>query len=68
MLKTGFVWNERYMWHDTGNAAGIMPAGFNVQPLQHVENAETKRRFKNLVDASGLIKKLKLIDDCPISD
>jgi acetoin utilization deacetylase AcuC-like enzyme len=68
MLKTGFVWNERYMWHDTGNAAGIIPAGFDVQPLQHVENAETKRRFKNLLDASGLIKKLELIDDRPISD
>lgn len=63
MLKTGFVWNERYMWHDTGNASGIMPSGFNVQPFIHVENPETKRRFKNLLDASGLIKKLALIED-----
>jgi len=68
MLKTGFVWNERYMWHDTGNAAGIIPSGFDVQPLQHVENSETKRRLKNLVDASGLIKKLQLIDDRPVTD
>jgi acetoin utilization deacetylase AcuC-like enzyme len=68
MLKTGFVWNERYMWHDTGNAAGIIPSDFNVQPLMHVENPEAKRRFKNLLDASGLVKKLQLIDDRPISD
>jgi acetoin utilization deacetylase AcuC-like enzyme len=68
MLKTGFVWNERYMWHDTGNAAGIMPAGFNVQPLQHVENSETKRRIKNLLDASGLTNKLQIVNDRPITD
>jgi acetoin utilization deacetylase AcuC-like enzyme len=68
MLKTGFVWNERYMWHDTGNAAGIMPAGFDTQPLQHVENPETKRRFKNLLDASGLINKLQMLNDRPITD
>jgi acetoin utilization deacetylase AcuC-like enzyme len=68
MLKTALVWNERYMWHDTGNAAGIMPAGFDVQPLQHVENPETKRRIKNLLDASKLTNKLHLIEDRMASD
>lgn len=68
MSKTGLVWNERYMWHDTGNAAGIMPAGFNVQPFIHAENPETKRRMKNLLDATGLIRKLTIIDDRPATD
>jgi len=68
MLKTGLVWNERYMWHNTGNAAGIMPSGFNVQPLEHVENPESKRRIKNLLDASKLINKLQVIEDRAASD
>lgn len=68
MRNTGFVWNERYMWHDTGNAAGVVPAGFNVQPNAHVEGPETKRRIKNLLDASGLINKLTMISDRAVTD
>jgi acetoin utilization deacetylase AcuC-like enzyme len=59
--KTGFVWHEKYMWHDTGTHAGIMPAGGWVQPGEHAENAETKRRWKNLMDASGMTGKLAAI-------
>lgn len=60
--KTGFVWHELYMWHNTGNAAGIMPAGLTVQPYEHAENPETKRRFKNLLDASGMTARLTPIE------
>lgn len=62
MYKTGFVWDEQYMWHDTGSHAGIMPPGKSVQPGVHFENPETKRRFKNLLEVSGLYKKLILIE------
>ena len=24
-MATGFVWNERYMWHETPSAAGFVP-------------------------------------------
>ena len=24
-MATGFVWNERYMWHETSSAAGFVP-------------------------------------------
>ena len=51
--KTGFVWHELYMWHNTGNYAGVMPTGLTVQPYEHAENPETKRRFKNLMDVAG---------------
>ncbi len=68
MSKTGLVWNERYMWHDTGNAAGVMPAGFGVEPYQHAENPDTKRRLKNLLDATGMTKKLTDIEDRPATD
>ncbi len=48
-MTTGFVWHEKYMWHDTGSGAQG-----DVEPGEHFENPETKRRFKNLLDLSGL--------------
>ncbi|MDZ4734800.1 MAG: class II histone deacetylase [Rhodospirillaceae bacterium] len=56
--KTGFLSHELYMWHDTGSAAIFYPAGLKVQPGEHAENAETKRRFRNVLEVSGLLDKL----------
>jgi acetoin utilization deacetylase AcuC-like enzyme len=58
MAKTGFVYHELYQWHDTGNHAGFLYPGFPLQPGEHNENPETKRRFKNLLDVSGLAEQL----------
>ena len=52
--RTGFVCHELYMWHDTGNYAGPMPYGNPVQPDIHAENPETKRRFRNLIEVTGM--------------
>jgi len=52
--KTGLMWNERFMWHDQGRYAGILPADFPLQPGAHHEHPETKRRLKNLLDVTGL--------------
>jgi acetoin utilization deacetylase AcuC-like enzyme len=52
------------MWHDTGTHAGIVapnPA-MGVQPSWHNENPETKRRIKNLLDATGYIKHFEMIE------
>ena len=38
LRRTGFVYDELYMWHDTGNYAGPMPYGNPVQPSTHAEN------------------------------
>ena len=57
-MKTGFLFHERYMWHDTGSAALWYPAGGMVQPGEHSENPETKRRLRNLLEVSGLMDKL----------
>lgn len=65
--KTGLVWNERFMWHEQGRYAGILPADFPLQPGRHHENPETKRRLKNLLDASGLSEQLTPIKARPIS-
>lgn len=59
-MGTGFVWHERYMWHDTGSQVNFIPSsGMGpLQPFIHVENPETKRRLKNLMDAYGVTEQL----------
>ncbi|MCA9987625.1 MAG: class II histone deacetylase [Anaerolineales bacterium] len=62
-MTTGFVWHERYMWHDTGMFADFLPAGgmSPLQPYVHIENADAKRRFKNLLDVLGVTEQLTSI-------
>ena len=57
-MKTGIVFHELYLWHDTGNHADYVPYGFPVEPFQHSENPDAKRRIKNLMEVSGLYEKL----------
>lgn len=57
-MTTGYVWHEKYGWHDTGNAAGFIPASDTIQPYQHVESADSKTRLASLVEASGLLEHL----------
>ncbi|MFQ5621796.1 MAG: class II histone deacetylase [Paracoccaceae bacterium] len=57
MSGTGFFWDERCFWHSGGNYALTVPVGGHVQPLAAgglPESPETKRRLKNLLDATGL--------------
>ena len=61
-MATGFLYHELYMWHNTPNFAGVIPYGNPVQPYEHAENPETKRRFRNLLDVSGLLKQLTLVE------
>jgi acetoin utilization deacetylase AcuC-like enzyme len=49
------------MWHDTGTGAWVIPAGLTVQPLGHLENAEGKRRIRNLLEVSGLLGHLVVL-------
>ncbi|MEO0412108.1 MAG: class II histone deacetylase [Pseudomonadota bacterium] len=63
-MTTGLLWHELYMWHDTGRYAGIMapdPA-LGVEPHLHNENTDTKRRIKNLLDATGYSKNLTPVE------
>ncbi|MFD1705639.1 class II histone deacetylase [Siminovitchia sediminis] len=56
--KTGFICDESYFWHNTGNGALFMPPGGYIESDIHGENPATKRRFKNLLERSGLMKQL----------
>jgi acetoin utilization deacetylase AcuC-like enzyme len=58
MRRTGWAWDERFLWHDAGRAAGVIPAGVWAEPHLHLESAEAKRRLLSLVAVSGLLEQL----------
>lgn len=62
-MQTGFFWDERTFWHDGHGYALTTPVGGLVQPMVtggYPDSPETKRRLKNLIDASGLAQDLRL--------
>ncbi len=59
--KTGFYFDEKCMWHSGQLHAGVFPVGGWVQPPNAsglAESPDTKRRLRNLMDASGLLGQL----------
>ncbi|KGA98648.1 histone deacetylase [Alkalihalobacillus alcalophilus ATCC 27647 = CGMCC 1.3604] len=67
-MKTGFICDESYFWHDTGNGALFLSPGGWVESDIHSENPATKRRFKNLLERSGLLKQMKSIAPRPATE
>ncbi len=68
MVTTGFVWHERFMWHFTGPASGTYRVAGDLEPGVHLENADTKRKLKNLLDAYGMTPRLAPIHFGEASD
>jgi acetoin utilization deacetylase AcuC-like enzyme len=66
-MRTGFVWHERYMWHDTGTGAAARSSGGWIEPATHIEAPATKRRLHNLAAASGLLDALVGVAPRPAS-
>ncbi|WP_117191550.1 class II histone deacetylase [Rhizobium terrae] len=66
--RTGWNFHELYLWHDTGNAASWYPPGLSIEPGEHAENPATKRRFRNLMEVSGLADKLVQIRAEPVTE
>ena len=64
-MTTGYVWEELYGWHNTGNWAGAAPAGLNAQPYEHFENAASKIRLASAIEVSGLGKHLTRLPVIP---
>ncbi len=60
-MTTGFVFHERYLWHDTGSAAAFIAAGGPVEPDAHVESPASKRRLRGLLEVSGALDHLTAI-------
>lgn len=61
MPTTGIVLAEEYLWHNTGSGWILPSDGTVLQPYEHPENPETKRRIINLWERSGLLAKLTRI-------
>ena len=58
-MTTAFFTDERCFWHGGGNYALTLPVGGLVQPGGGLpENPETKRRLKNLLEVTGLLREL----------
>jgi acetoin utilization deacetylase AcuC-like enzyme len=53
--RTGYVYEEIYLWHDPGS---ISYGRQWVQPGEAWENPETKGRFHSLISATGLVDHL----------
>ena len=67
--RTGFVWHEAYAWYQLGIEAGfVRPDGQGVQPDRHAYDPDTVRRFRNLIDMSGLADHLVCIKPKPASE
>jgi acetoin utilization deacetylase AcuC-like enzyme len=52
--RTGYVFEERYMWHDPG----FISYSEWVEPGEAWENVHTKRRIHNLLNISNMIDNL----------
>jgi acetoin utilization deacetylase AcuC-like enzyme len=68
LTQTGFVFEELYLWHHTGASAGVMPHGLAVEPGQHFESPESKRRIRNVLDVSGLLDRLVRLRAEPVDE
>jgi acetoin utilization deacetylase AcuC-like enzyme len=70
MMATGFYHDERCLWHSTGEQALFLPIGGWLQPVTGggpSENPETKRRFRNLLEVSGLWRQLDVRGAEPVT-
>lgn len=67
MATTAFYADERCFWHSGDQYAFLVPVGGLVQPLAGAglpESPEGKRRLKNLLEVSGLMRQL----DQPVAE
>lgn len=70
-MKTAFFNDEWCYWHSTGLYSGVLPVGDWVQVpsgASHAESPETKRRLRNLLDVSGLLKQMTSLSAEPATD
>ena len=65
-MKTGLVFHELYLWHDTGAwPLGYAPPDLTLEPHFHPESPESKRRLRNLLEVSGVLDQLTLLKATP---
>lgn len=63
---TGWNFHELYLWHETGPANMFFRPNLGIETGEHAENASTKRRFRNLMEVSGLTDALVSLKSTPV--
>jgi acetoin utilization deacetylase AcuC-like enzyme len=66
--RTGFVWHERYAWHDGRGLLDTFDHEAWFQPEPSLDSGETRRRLRNLIDAGGLLAQLTEIAPRALTD
>jgi acetoin utilization deacetylase AcuC-like enzyme len=66
--RTGWVWHERYAWHDARGMMDTIGPEAMFEPEPSLESGAIKRRLRNLVDASGLLEQLVAIAPRPATE
>jgi acetoin utilization deacetylase AcuC-like enzyme len=66
--RTGWIWHERYAWHDARGLLDSLGREALFEPEPSLESGNTKRRLRNLVEASGLLGELSAIAPRAASD
>lgn len=64
-MTTGFVFHPRFLQHDTGQGALFLPPSEVIEPEAHAEKPERVGRIKNLLDRSGITKRLEPVAPYP---
>ncbi|MFC5588923.1 class II histone deacetylase [Sporosarcina soli] len=60
-MKTGYIYDESYFWHDNGSGTLYLPSGGYLEPDVFVEHPLTKRRVNNLMERCGIMRELEQI-------
>jgi acetoin utilization deacetylase AcuC-like enzyme len=58
VTTTGWVWHERYAWHDARGLLDSLDREALFEPEPSLESGNTKRRMRNLLEAAGLLSEL----------
>jgi acetoin utilization deacetylase AcuC-like enzyme len=66
-MSTGWAFHERFLWHDSGTAAGTRGPGGWIAPGRPFEQPAVAARMRGLVDASGLLAQLVPVPVRPAS-
>lgn len=67
-MATGFVWDERFAWHNGADMSANHAPEAMFEPAPSWESPDTKRRIRNLLDAGGLLARLVQIAPRPATD
>ena len=67
-MKTGWNFHELYLWHETGPASQFFPREPDGRGRRACRDAATKRRFRNLMEVSGLTDQLVSVKSTPVTE